>query len=87
MRSAPPKLTSLVMPTLLIADDHPLFRTALRQAVMESVADCVINEATDLPTALAALAAVSTPMSARYSSLVGMRPSLEQIAANSALPR
>jgi len=45
------------MPTLLIADDHPLFRTALRQAVMESVADCVINEATDLPTALAALAA------------------------------
>ena len=31
-----------------------------------------------------ALAAVSTPMSAMYSSLVGMRPSLEQIAASSA---
>lgn len=45
------------MPTLLIADDHPLFRTALRQAVTESVADCRVHEATDLPGALAALAA------------------------------
>jgi len=37
--------------------------------------------------ALVPLAAVSTPMSVMYSALVGMRPSLEQIAASSAEPR
>jgi DNA-binding NarL/FixJ family response regulator len=36
------------MPTLLIADDHPLFRAALRQAAMEAVADAEIQEAGSL---------------------------------------
>jgi DNA-binding NarL/FixJ family response regulator len=45
------------MPTLLIADDHPLFRTALRQAVTESVDGCIVHEAADLASVLAALAA------------------------------
>ena len=45
------------MPSLLIADDHPLFRTALRQAVSESVDACTVHEAADLPSALAILAA------------------------------
>src|SRR5690554_5191459 len=33
------------MPTLLIADDHPLFRAALRGAALEAVADMVACEA------------------------------------------
>jgi DNA-binding NarL/FixJ family response regulator len=45
------------MPTLLLADDHPLFRTALRQAVTESVDGCIVHEAADLASVLAALAA------------------------------
>jgi len=44
------------MPSLLIADDHPLFRAALRQAAIASVADCEVREAADLADALAALA-------------------------------
>ena len=36
---------------------------------------------------IVSLAAVNTPMSAMYSALVGMRPSLEQMAASSAEPR
>ena len=45
------------MPTLLIADDHPLFRTALRQSVTEHIDDCAVREAADLPSVLAVLAA------------------------------
>ncbi|WP_201314224.1 response regulator transcription factor [Dyella sp. EPa41] len=45
------------MRRLLIADDHPLFRAALRQAANESVGDCEVTEAADLAGALEALAA------------------------------
>ena len=45
------------MPSLLIADDHPLFRAALRQAAIACVADCQVSEAADLADALAALTA------------------------------
>lgn len=45
------------MPSLLIADDHPLFRTALHLAASESLPDCRIQEAADLAGVLAALAA------------------------------
>lgn len=44
------------MTRLLIADDHPLFRAALRQAVSESLGECVIHEAADMPGVLAVLA-------------------------------
>lgn len=40
------------MPRLLIADDHPLFRAALRQAAAASVEDCTVLEAADLHAAL-----------------------------------
>ncbi len=43
------------MPTLLIADDHPLFRAALRQAAGEAVADLQVREAESLEGVLAAL--------------------------------
>jgi len=45
------------MTRLLIADDHPLFRAALRQAANESIGDCEVTEAADLAGALEALAA------------------------------
>ena len=45
------------MPTLLIADDHPLFRAALRHAAVEAVADTTIQEASTLEEVLAALEA------------------------------
>lgn len=45
------------MPTLLIADDHPLFRAALRQAALEAVDDAQIQEAGSLDAVLAALEA------------------------------
>jgi DNA-binding NarL/FixJ family response regulator len=45
------------MPTLLIADDHPLFRAALRQAAADAVPDTVIREAGTLEDTLAALEA------------------------------
>jgi DNA-binding NarL/FixJ family response regulator len=45
------------MTRLLIADDHPLFRAALRQAASESVPDCEVLEASDLDGALSALGA------------------------------
>lgn len=45
------------MPTLLIADDHPLFRAALRQAALEAVDDAQIQEAGSLDGVLAALEA------------------------------
>lgn len=46
------------MPRLLIADDHPLFRTALRQAAVVALgADAHIEEAADMPATLRALAA------------------------------
>ena len=45
------------MPTILIADDHPLFRAALRAAAAAAVADATIVEASDLATALASLEA------------------------------
>ncbi|HTH68002.1 MAG TPA: response regulator transcription factor, partial [Rhodanobacter sp.] len=44
------------MTRLLIADDHPLFRAALRQAANESVDDCVVSEAADLAGVLDVLA-------------------------------
>lgn len=43
------------MPTLLIADDHPLFRAALRQAAIEAVAEADIREAGSLDAVLATL--------------------------------
>jgi len=45
------------MPTILIADDHPLFRAALRAAATAAVADATVVEAADLATALAKLEA------------------------------
>ena len=43
------------MPSLLIADDHPLFRAALCLAARENVADCVVTEANDLAGVLSIL--------------------------------
>ena len=43
------------MPTLLIADDHPLFRAALRQAAADAVADLAVHEAASLDAVLATL--------------------------------
>lgn len=43
------------MPTLLIADDHPLFRAALRQAASEAMSDLQVREAESLDGVLAAL--------------------------------
>lgn len=43
------------MPTILIADDHPLFRRALAQAVRESVPEAQIAEAGTLAQAQAVL--------------------------------
>jgi len=45
-----------VMTRLLIADDHPLFRAALRQAANDSVDNCAVVEADDLHSVLDALA-------------------------------
>lgn len=44
-----------VMPRLLIADDHPLFRAALRQAAGKQLDRCDVLEASDLPGVLEAL--------------------------------
>ena len=43
------------MPSLLIADDHPLFRAALRQAASEAMAELSVLEAASLDEVLAAL--------------------------------
>ncbi|MFK2875313.1 response regulator transcription factor [Dyella lipolytica] len=43
------------MTRLLIADDHPLFRAALRQAASEHLDACDVLEASDLPGVLHAL--------------------------------
>ena len=43
------------MPTLLIADDHPLFRAALRGAAADAVARLQVLEAESLDGVLAAL--------------------------------
>lgn len=40
------------MSTLLIVDDHPLFRTALRQAALTAMPDVAVSEAVDLAGAL-----------------------------------
>lgn len=45
------------MPRILIADDHPLFRTALAQQVREVAADVVVDEASSLDGAQAVLEA------------------------------
>ncbi|MEO8779805.1 MAG: response regulator transcription factor [Rhodanobacter sp.] len=45
------------MTSLLIADDHPLFRAALRQAAEQSLPDCCVSEAADLASTLVALRA------------------------------
>jgi DNA-binding NarL/FixJ family response regulator len=45
------------MPTILIADDHPLFRAALRAAAAAAIAAATIVEAADLTAALAKLEA------------------------------
>ncbi len=48
----------LTMPHLLIADDHPLFRTALHHAALAALgAEAVVAEAADLAAAMAAMAA------------------------------
>lgn len=47
------------MPTLLIADDHPLFRAALRGAAADAVAGLQVREAESLDGVLAALEAGS----------------------------
>ncbi|HUH91301.1 MAG TPA: response regulator transcription factor [Lysobacter sp.] len=43
------------MPSLLIADDHPLFRAALRGAAADAVADLTVHEADSLDSVLAVL--------------------------------
>ena len=43
------------MPSLLIADDHPLFRAALRSAAKDAVADLDVREADSLDGVLARL--------------------------------
>ncbi len=43
------------MPSLLIADDHPLFRAALRQAARDALVDVELFEAGSLDTVLATL--------------------------------
>ena len=43
------------MPALLIADDHPLFRAALRGAATEAVSDLLVHEADSLDGVLAVL--------------------------------
>ena len=43
------------MPSLLIADDHPLFRAALRGAAADAVEDLQVHEADSLAAVLAAL--------------------------------
>src|SRR5580765_3811357 len=43
------------MPTVLIADDHPLFRAALKQVAADAVVDMRMHEADSLDAALAAL--------------------------------
>jgi DNA-binding NarL/FixJ family response regulator len=43
------------MPSLLIADDHPLFRAALRSAAADAVADLDVREADSLDSVLARL--------------------------------
>lgn len=45
------------MPTLLIADDHPLFRAALRGAAADAVPGLLVREAESLDGVLAALEA------------------------------
>ena len=45
------------MPILLIADDHPLFRAALRGAAADAVAGLQVREAESLDGVLAALEA------------------------------
>ena len=43
------------MPALLIADDHPLFRAALKQAAADAVGDMTIYEADSLEAVMATL--------------------------------
>ncbi|MEO5629772.1 MAG: response regulator transcription factor [Thermomonas sp.] len=43
------------MPSLLIADDHPLFRAALRQAALDALNDVELFESGSLETVLATL--------------------------------
>jgi DNA-binding NarL/FixJ family response regulator len=43
------------MPSILIADDHPLFRAALRAAALAAIADAQVGESADLAGALAQL--------------------------------
>lgn len=45
------------MNRILVADDHPLFRAALRQAAAAAVPDAVVSDAADLASLLAALSA------------------------------
>jgi DNA-binding NarL/FixJ family response regulator len=45
------------MNRILVADDHPLFRAALRQAAAAAVPDAVVTDAADLESLLAALSA------------------------------
>jgi len=47
------------MPTVLIADDHPLFRAALKQAAADAVSGLQVREAASLEEVLATLEAES----------------------------
>jgi DNA-binding NarL/FixJ family response regulator len=53
--SAESTLAPPFMPSILIADDHPLFRAALREAAATAVADAQVAEAENLAGALAHL--------------------------------
>ena len=48
-------MPALPVPTLLVADDHPLFRAALRQAAADAVDALQVREAASLDEVLAAL--------------------------------
>ena len=43
------------MPSILIADDHPLFRAALKQVAADAVGDMTMHEADSLDAVLATL--------------------------------
>src|SRR5260221_9343595 len=50
------------MPSILIADDHPLFRNALRAATAAVFADAQIAEADDLNSTIAHLESAETDL-------------------------
>lgn len=69
--------------TLIIADDHPLFRAALREAVGQLLTDCEVIEASDVaeleaavqgcPSADLLLLDLHMPGAQGFSTLIGLR--------------